>query len=68
MPLSLDALAFSDIICGSLDGKLMKDNKNDLAVSINIQYDINLIVVQSYEINSNVSVHFKGITKWQCRK
>ena len=37
MPLSLDApgaLAFSDIICGSLDGKLMKDNKNDLAVSI----------------------------------
>lgn len=39
MPLSLDApgsLAFSDIICGSLDGKLLKDNKNELAVSIYI--------------------------------
>lgn len=44
MPLSLDApgaLAFSDIICGSLDGKLMKDNKNDLAVSN--KYSFNMV-------------------------
>lgn len=42
MPLSLDApgaLAFSDIICGSLDGKLLKDNKNDLAVSIKVLFN-----------------------------
>lgn len=62
MPLSLDApgaLAFSDIICGSLDGKLLKDNKNELAVSIKIV----VIFIQFVKSISNALSSFQRYYK-----
>ncbi|CAO1425624.1 unnamed protein product [Diamesa serratosioi] len=65
MPLSLDApgaLAFSDIICGSLDGKLIND-KNDLAFFTKVLQNGNAESSESAStssIGSNNSSHNKA--------